>query len=391
MKLENRGQTGSGGGPESKFHECDRLVQNIVEQDSPIIVRLGVAYSLQEPTPQFVHVLDSGDYSVQFIDLRTITTATSASAESQTPKRKFSNDHRDTPKTKKVMVKYEKLKVCEVLRAEKLKLQVEHLQMSKYLLQLDLLEKERKLDELLTVSVEQLRNERAEKREIPEKTRLPAASLGTIPTCKDPGATPSGIEPGSTMWEARGAGWPHSRSVNLSGTRGPAPSQTETASAANCGLAAALIAAKNSPRVTAPRRRSGGRRRRRRAGEKRRRRTSRPGLCQGLRELAADAAPKREVSRTRRARAGYKPLASYIQSSAGLQERRKMEDPRENPPTSGIVRYDSHVPKSGGDPTRNRTLFALVGGEWSNHHRAPLPSLRNSLVISSVYLCTLRY
>ncbi|KAJ8881181.1 hypothetical protein PR048_017654 [Dryococelus australis] len=37
------------------------------------------------------------------------------------------------------------------------------------------------------------------------------------------------------------------------------------------------------------------------------------------------------------------------------------EDPRENPPTSGIVRHDSHVRKSGGDPTRNQTRLASTG------------------------------
>ncbi|KAJ8866094.1 hypothetical protein PR048_033618 [Dryococelus australis] len=35
-----------------------------------------------------------------------------------------------------------------------------------------------------------------QEREIPEKTRRPAASSGAIPTCGDPGATSSGIEPG---------------------------------------------------------------------------------------------------------------------------------------------------------------------------------------------------
>ncbi|KAJ8887812.1 hypothetical protein PR048_014030 [Dryococelus australis] len=34
------------------------------------------------------------------------------------------------------------------------------------------------------------------KREIPEKTRRPAASPGMIPTCENPGATLPGIEPG---------------------------------------------------------------------------------------------------------------------------------------------------------------------------------------------------
>ncbi|KAJ8866343.1 hypothetical protein PR048_032186 [Dryococelus australis] len=36
-------------------------------------------------------------------------------------------------------------------------------------------------------------------------------------------------------------------------------------------------------------------------------------------------------------------------------------DPRENPLTSGIVRHDSHMPKSGSNPGGNRTWFALVG------------------------------
>ncbi|KAJ8873757.1 hypothetical protein PR048_024591 [Dryococelus australis] len=50
---------------------------------------------------------------------------------------------------------------------------------------------------------EQHRNEGAEgKRDISEKTRRPAASSGTIPTCDNPGVTPLGIEPGSLWWEA---------------------------------------------------------------------------------------------------------------------------------------------------------------------------------------------
>ncbi|KAJ8880929.1 hypothetical protein PR048_017402, partial [Dryococelus australis] len=44
-------------------------------------------------------------------------------------------------------------------------------------------------------------NEGRGKREIPEKTRHPAASSGTIPTCESPVARP-GIEPGSPWWEA---------------------------------------------------------------------------------------------------------------------------------------------------------------------------------------------
>ncbi|KAJ8888930.1 hypothetical protein PR048_008424 [Dryococelus australis] len=36
---------------------------------------------------------------------------------------------------------------------------------------------------------------------IPEKTRRPVASFGTIPTYENPGATPPGIEPGQPRWE----------------------------------------------------------------------------------------------------------------------------------------------------------------------------------------------
>ncbi|KAJ8891255.1 hypothetical protein PR048_010771 [Dryococelus australis] len=41
-----------------------------------------------------------------------------------------------------------------------------------------------------------------EQPKIPEKTRRPAASSGTIPNCENPAVTRSGIEPGSPWWEA---------------------------------------------------------------------------------------------------------------------------------------------------------------------------------------------
>ncbi|KAJ8891825.1 hypothetical protein PR048_004379, partial [Dryococelus australis] len=47
---------------------------------------------------------------------------------------------------------------------------------------------------LSEVSMEQRRNARAGKRETPEKTRRPAASSGTIPTCENPGGAPPGID-----------------------------------------------------------------------------------------------------------------------------------------------------------------------------------------------------
>ncbi|KAJ8871608.1 hypothetical protein PR048_027935 [Dryococelus australis] len=43
-----------------------------------------------------------------------------------------------------------------------------------------------------------------------------------------------------------------------------------------------------------------------------------------------------------------------------MQGRRETGDPRENPPTSGIIRHDSNMRESRGDSARNRTLFALT-------------------------------
>ncbi|KAJ8882438.1 hypothetical protein PR048_014246 [Dryococelus australis] len=53
------------------------------------------------------------------------------------------------------------------------------------------------------MSMEQRRNARVGVKGIsPEKTRRPAASSGTSPTCENPGATSPGNEPGSSTWEA---------------------------------------------------------------------------------------------------------------------------------------------------------------------------------------------
>ncbi|KAJ8865988.1 hypothetical protein PR048_033512 [Dryococelus australis] len=49
---------------------------------------------------------------------------------------------------------------------------------------------------------------------------------------------------------------------------------------------------------------------------------------------------------------------------AVMKGRRETGYPRENPPTNGMVRHDSHTRKSG-DPARDRTRIALVGDELS--------------------------
>ncbi|KAJ8869857.1 hypothetical protein PR048_028866 [Dryococelus australis] len=46
----------------------------------------------------------------------------------------------------------------------------------------------------------------------------------------------------------------------------------------------------------------------------------------------------------------------------------KTGDNRENPLSRGIVRHDSHMRKSGSDPTGNRARFAQMGGDYSNHY-----------------------
>ncbi|KAJ8867997.1 hypothetical protein PR048_031806 [Dryococelus australis] len=50
--------------------------------------------------------------------------------------------------------------------------------------------------------MEQCQNAGVGERDIPEKTRRPAASSGTIPMCENPGSTPPGVEHGSPWWKA---------------------------------------------------------------------------------------------------------------------------------------------------------------------------------------------
>ncbi|KAJ8878415.1 hypothetical protein PR048_018993 [Dryococelus australis] len=50
------------------------------------------------------------------------------------------------------------------------------------------------------------------------------------------------------------------------------------------------------------------------------------------------------------------------------------EDARENQPTSTILRDDSHTRKSRSEHDGNRTLLALVGGEWCDHFTTAAPN-----------------
>ncbi|KAJ8881003.1 hypothetical protein PR048_017476 [Dryococelus australis] len=51
-------------------------------------------------------------------------------------------------------------------------------------------------------------------------------------------------------------------------------------------------------------------------------------------------------------------VESRLLGADGRTAPRRVADPRENPPTSGIVWHDSHMRKSGSDPTGNLILFA---------------------------------
>ncbi|KAJ8874981.1 hypothetical protein PR048_022871 [Dryococelus australis] len=142
---------------------------------------------------------------------------------------------------------------------------------------------------VIEVSMEQRRNESTGKREIPEKTQRPTASSSTIPTCENPGRNQPRIEPGSPWWEAR----------RLT-TQSPAASRT---------TGEAIL---NNLRIV-------------------------PKYTWGNLYRYFSVPRSREPMRA-------------IEASV---ERRRNEvagetgDPRENPPTNGIVRRDAHMRNSG--------------------------------------------
>ncbi|KAJ8872286.1 hypothetical protein PR048_025888, partial [Dryococelus australis] len=72
---------------------------------------------------------------------------------------------------------------------------------------------------------------------------------------------------------------------------------------------------------------------------------------------------------------------------------RETGDPRESPPTSGIVRQDSHVRKSGSDPAGNRTRFSYVsifGKSLLREQRSPVYTALLREQRSPVYTALLR-
>ncbi|KAJ8890042.1 hypothetical protein PR048_009548 [Dryococelus australis] len=59
-------------------------------------------------------------------------------------------------------------------------------------------------------------------------------------------------------------------------------------------------------------------------------------------------------------------LQGLTYSITGVKGRGETEDPRGNPPTRGIVRHDSLMPKFRSDPAGHITCIALMGGEQAN-------------------------
>ncbi|KAJ8867242.1 hypothetical protein PR048_031041 [Dryococelus australis] len=214
--------------------------------------------------------------------------------------------------------------------------------------------------------------------EIPEKTRRPAASSGTFSTCENPGVEPPGIESGSPWLEARILTTTPPRPQDLC-----ANSFTHALGGRNDVmvriLASHLGEPGSIPFVVAPRfshMRIGG-------------------VFSGISKFppplhsgAAAHSPRFTLIGSQDLDAKFSPdpsptrrtlppsplpakFASFLASFAclkrllisqndrvsevGMEQRRnartgEMGDPRENPPTSGIVRHSSHMRKSGSDP-----------------------------------------
>ncbi|KAJ8897287.1 hypothetical protein PR048_002633 [Dryococelus australis] len=91
-------------------------------------------------------------------------------------------------------------------------------------------------------------------------------------------------------------------------------------------------------------------------------------------QLRAQLAGLRHSLATRGRRPRRPPAAPTRQQVASPTVRAgETGDPRENPPTNGIiVRHDSHVRKSS-EPAGDRTQFALVGGERANRLATAAP------------------
>ncbi|KAJ8893903.1 hypothetical protein PR048_006504 [Dryococelus australis] len=214
------------------------------------------------------------------------------------------------------------------------------------------------------------------KREIPEKTRRPVASSGTIPACEDLGLARPGIEPGSPWWEA-------SRRT----TQPPRPLHILTPTIfakhrLNCNLSDptgnrirfAVVGGEQSDsyNTAAPRACRGGMRRRegvraRRVNVPHRRSLA---LSQQL-DLAAPLRVHLERSRCRSDRQQRRATVLHDDRSR-MTTARETGVPRHNPLANSIVQHDSHMQKSG--VTRRGLNPDRLGGRLTAQPPWPRPS-----------------
>ncbi|KAJ8870387.1 hypothetical protein PR048_029408 [Dryococelus australis] len=191
------------------------------------------------------------------------------------------------------------------------------------------------------------------KRDIPEKTRPPAASCDTIPTRGNLGSTPPEIEPGSPRWEASSltakSPRPPTSSLNVWDSRADyqarklAEAEREVTWLGQLSVACVIES-----------------------------------LC-------------RSMGMTKRA--GKGKGGSMEPKGVSMEQRRNARvreagEPRENPSTNDIVRHDLHMRKSGSDPAGNRTRFAWVGGLIQTvHNKASVSKLQNPEMVSFKSAC----
>ncbi|KAJ8890071.1 hypothetical protein PR048_009578 [Dryococelus australis] len=180
------------------------------------------------------------------------------------------------------------------------------------------------------------------KRDIPEKTRRPEASYGTIPTCVNPRATPPRIEPSSPRWEES--------SLTITPPR-PLTTPASVLGVTTLAEIEETIFVQLSPPF----------------------RSAVDNMYSSF--LGTDLAPDITVCserfpywldfRLESTLPGADWPAAFHHQCWNVRLR-ETEDPRENPPIRDIVRHDSHLRKILSDTAEDRTRCALEGDDQSN-------------------------
>ncbi|KAJ8868953.1 hypothetical protein PR048_030494 [Dryococelus australis] len=203
---------------------------------------------------------------------------------------------------------------------------------------------------MIEVSMEQRRKERVGKREIPEKTRGPTASSGTIPTCENSDAW--GLQAGSLFLRESGF-WAIVRISAIDGSdqreqnsrpRASVQRRVRLAGWAQGDLLDCL--SQSPPRVNNIAAKNCAHR----------------GKACGTRLLHFFPTASRFSPRVVRwTRVLAQPTHAHTRRCGRMLEGREI--PEKTPADSGIVGHDSNMRKCGGDPAGNRTRLAYVGGE----------------------------